>query len=271
MYVPSVPLAWAALISATLNCSCMTHLSRSVLRHRTCYQFQQQHGDWAGRLGFEYRVSDDTLTYFNYGRGVKSGQYTDGPEAVLVGLFNPTAPEYVDAFEIGVKNQSLDGRLTTNLAFFHNTYEDLQAQYVGVISGVGFISTFFNVGESEVYGFELDANYYTDNGLYFNAAIGYQKSEVTAESLTNLTGGLASVEIGRNLANAPEWTGNVTVGRVFEESGVTIEPSISARYVASTQYDIADAAATRFFGRLTLAICCWDSTSSRRLWPEKPI
>ena len=81
--------------------------------------------DVTGNASVEYNITDAVMTYFSFNRGFKSGAYNGSPffDASAVRAVNP---EYVNAYEIGVKSEWLERRLVVNIAAFYNDYKDLQ-------------------------------------------------------------------------------------------------------------------------------------------------
>jgi iron complex outermembrane recepter protein len=83
--------------------------------------------DWSPEVSF----TDSTLVYASYSRGYKGGGFNPPFDAAL---FPDTAatyePEFVNAFEIGTKNQLLDNRLQANLTAFFYDYEGLQVSKI---------------------------------------------------------------------------------------------------------------------------------------------
>jgi iron complex outermembrane receptor protein len=75
-----------------------------------------------GTAGLEWTPDNETLIYAKYSRGYKSGGFNAGylyqaPE---------TAPETLDAYEIGAKRQWFDRKLTTNISLFYYNYDGMQ-------------------------------------------------------------------------------------------------------------------------------------------------
>jgi len=75
-----------------------------------------------GTAGVEWTPDSATLLYAKYSRGYKSGGFNAGylyqaPE---------TAPESLDAYELGAKRQWFDRKLTTNLSLFYYNYDGMQ-------------------------------------------------------------------------------------------------------------------------------------------------
>src|SRR3546814_9740680 len=66
----------------------------------------------------------DVLVYASYSKGYKSGTFngraTSGP------ALNEVLPENSDSYEIGVKSQFWDRRVTLNLSVYDVTYKNLQ-------------------------------------------------------------------------------------------------------------------------------------------------
>ncbi|MDT1055594.1 TonB-dependent receptor, partial [Pseudomonas aeruginosa] len=77
--------------------------------------------DWKPRLSF----TDDTLLYASYARGYKAGGTNSpgiGSDPANIGFFQTDPrfrPEYINAFEIGTKNNLAGGRLSLNATAFY--------------------------------------------------------------------------------------------------------------------------------------------------------
>lgn len=118
--------------------------------------------DWfeiTPKLGVNWRVSDDTLLYASYSRGFNAGGFNarGGDQAVVEAGFDP---EYIDAYEIGVKADLLDGRMRLNSALFYNDYKDKQEELIIPGPPPSFTSTSVaNAAAARIMGveFELEA------------------------------------------------------------------------------------------------------------------
>jgi len=102
------------------------------------YQFVPQNNevdnvffDW--RLGIEFDLSKDSLTYATVSTGHKAGGFNDTQDFSAVGqpLYNSEYdPESMIAFELGSKNVFLDHKLRLNGAAFLYLYSDLVFQTI---------------------------------------------------------------------------------------------------------------------------------------------
>jgi iron complex outermembrane receptor protein len=80
--------------------------------------------------GFDYKITPAVLAYITASTGFKSGGFNGGflandvPEALA--QLRPIKPEYITAYEAGLKTDFFDQRLRFNAAIFDYTYHDLQ-------------------------------------------------------------------------------------------------------------------------------------------------
>jgi iron complex outermembrane receptor protein len=109
---------------------------------------------WSGRISADYLLNDSTMIYGSLSRGVKTG----GINAAQQGTEFATYDEETNlSYELGVKTQMLDGRLTLVGALFYIDWEDLQSTAPGDI-GIG-PSVVNGIGSPSSTGIELDATF----------------------------------------------------------------------------------------------------------------
>ena len=119
------------------------------------------------RAAIDYKIADHVMAYGSASRGFKSGGYnggfiTDPDQAPL--LLEPFDPEYVNAYEIGIKSELFDRKLRLNLALFYNDYSDLQV-FASINTDVGAVQILDNASNARAYGLEFDATAYPVPGL----------------------------------------------------------------------------------------------------------
>lgn len=179
--------------------------------------------EWTYDIKFQYFLSPDTQVYGGYSRGFKAGGIGMDPEAGggqpsgqnsqllqdLAGLGNGTGfadqedpsyePEYVDAWELGLKTDYLQGRGRVNIAAFYNDIKDIQ---FSVFSGTGF--TVLNASTAEVAGFEVENFFAVTQNLQLTLSLTYLDSEYGDDIPL-------PAPPGRELTQAPEWAGAINL------------------------------------------------------------
>jgi outer membrane receptor protein involved in Fe transport len=76
--------------------------------------------------GIQYKVAPQAMAYFTYSKGFLAG----GFDAATLSTSSPIAfkPEYVNAYELGLKSKWFDDRVLLNLSVFRSDYKDLQVE-----------------------------------------------------------------------------------------------------------------------------------------------
>lgn len=75
------------------------------------------------KAAIDYKITDNVMVYFNYGRGYKSASYNTLPLTV-----DFLKPEINDSYEIGFKSDLLNRRLRVNAALFRMDINNPQVQ-----------------------------------------------------------------------------------------------------------------------------------------------
>jgi len=151
--------------------------------------------DFAGRVQLDWSLSDDTLVYFSWNRGVKGGGY-NAPIFPLVGLpYDDDSmsfdPEQLDALEVGFKMTMMDGRARFNGAAYYYDYKDYQAFNI-----IGVDTLTFNA-DAESTGFELE--YQVSPSERWDILLGAAYNDVEV----SLPGGVKASTV-----QAPKWNFN---------------------------------------------------------------
>ena len=156
------------------------------------------------RAGIEYQFNDDTLLYFTYADGYKSGgfnfRYVVPRPAPL-----PFDPETLESYEVGLKWQGLDDRLRINAAGFVSEYGDVQIQLFE--TGGGPLTQ--NAGVADIIGVEVEITAVPHERLLLNAGFGYIDAEYDELNLPT-TNVAQAVNLDTKLPNTPETTVNVS-------------------------------------------------------------
>jgi iron complex outermembrane receptor protein len=114
------------------------------------------------KVGLEYRISDDVMTYVSWSTGYRGGGWTYRAD---VGELLRQRPgfydeEQVESTEIGFKGTFLEGRLRANITFWQNDFDDLQRSVflteVLADGSVSLTQRFTNVSDSETDGIDIE-------------------------------------------------------------------------------------------------------------------
>jgi iron complex outermembrane recepter protein len=114
------------------------------------------------KLGIDFDFSEDVLGYFSATRGFKSGGFN------LIAFQDPYDPEYLWAFETGLKSKSADGRIIANIGAFYYDYKDMQ---VGKV--VNLSATVANAGAATIKGAEAEVRAVVGGGLELNLGLSW--------------------------------------------------------------------------------------------------
>ena len=156
------------------------------------------------RAGIEYQFNDDTLLYFTYADGYKSGGFNF---RYVVPRADPLAfdPETLESYEVGVKWQGLDDRLRINAAGFVSEYGDVQIQLFE--TGGGPLTQ--NAGVADIIGVEVEVTAVPHERLLLNAGFGYIDAEYDELNLPT-TNVAQAISLKTKLPNTPETTVNIS-------------------------------------------------------------
>ncbi|WP_294336816.1 TonB-dependent receptor [uncultured Sphingomonas sp.] len=201
---------------------------------------------FSGRAGVEYALGTANL-YATYTRGYK------GPAiSSAAGVAFAVDPERVDAYEVGVKADLLDRRLTLNLAGFINDFRDFQAQVFDptLNGGLGTFRT-GNASTLKTRGVEAEAIVRPASGFSLTGGVTYLDTEYgnynvacyfgqTAAQGCSLPGPSFNAA-GSPLVGASKWTTSLaaSVDRPVDDA-LRVFANADWRYRSSFYYAIND-------------------------------
>ncbi len=133
---------------------------------------------FTGSAGLEWRPNADTLFFGKYSRGYKTGAFN----ADSLAPSPYTNPEYVDAFELGWKQEWDSLKLTTNAAAFLYNYKDVQTPLTTILNsgevGETSITALRSLPKVETTGFELESTWRPLDDLTIRASYAWLRPEV---------------------------------------------------------------------------------------------
>jgi iron complex outermembrane recepter protein len=131
----------------------------SILRPQS-YVADVADGSFSGRMTLAWKALPDVMPYMTFARGYKSGGInmsglpltSDNLPALATAVIEP---EQNTTYELGMKSELFDSRMSVNADVFHTTVEDFQANIVDTGPGAlrGYLA---NIDEVRVQGLEFD-------------------------------------------------------------------------------------------------------------------
>ncbi len=161
--------------------------------------------EWSGKLGADFAINEEIMVYASFSKGYRSGSYNGGVYYLERGIEDAYArPEFLDAYEAGIKADLFEGQVRLNAATFYYDYTD--QQFVNVVG----ISVFLeNAGASEISGAEAELQWRITETFGMQLGVGYldsQYKELTLADTTTLADPNDQVDLaGNDLISAPQW------------------------------------------------------------------
>jgi iron complex outermembrane receptor protein len=239
----------------------------------------------SGRI--QYQLSPEAMSYFSYNRGFKAGGF-NGDVAFAPIANSAYGPEYVNAYELGVKTTWLDNTVLLDVDVFRSDYKGLQvtAATQDVVTDT-FTSFVQNAATSTSEGVEIEARWAVTKALRFSTNITYLDSHYVNypnAPRTTLQGICAALSAAtpqcaqfsypiagvENLSGtptqfAPRWSGSMAASYALQLPGqyqftTEVSPYFTSSYNRDPEYDLAGIGSTagtdayvRIDARLTLA------------------
>ncbi|WP_199556107.1 TonB-dependent receptor [Sandaracinobacteroides hominis] len=189
------------------------------------FELSQKNRALTGRVALSYTLDSGTLLYASYNRGYRAGAVNGGGYTSSAGI-DYVKPEFVNAYEVGVKGRFAD-MLTLSASAFYYDYRNQQLQD----TRPGPVSFLVNAPKSKVYGVEAEATLRASDALTLNAAVG-----VLGTEYVELT--LQGVDIsGNRLPFAPTLTSQLGLDwRVAEVGGGAIRFSPNVLFTGAQYF-----------------------------------
>jgi len=140
------------------------------------------------KLGVRYNVDDDRLVYALFSQGFRVGG-VNNRRAVSTGeVPSDYDSDLMNNYEIGLKSQWLDGRLTLNASAFRMEWEDYQDTVFGL--GQWWVRGNTNVGDAETTGVEIQLDWQVTDRLRFGANLFSANAEFSRTFCDNFVNGI---------------------------------------------------------------------------------
>lgn len=167
-------------------------------------KLQDDWSEFLPKLGVEFQATPDILLFANASRGYKAGGYNS---RALSG--NPPKaydPEYINAYELGVKTSWADDRAFLNVAVFYNDYQDIQLLSVLDLGGGNVETVINNAAKGRIIGGEIELTALPHPDFRLGVGIGILDTEYTRVDQDAIDAGILE---SNQFINAPKLSANV--------------------------------------------------------------
>ncbi|MET0376702.1 MAG: TonB-dependent receptor, partial [Rhizorhabdus sp.] len=186
-------------------------------------------GSFTPRATLKYQFEPNTMAYFTYSRGFKSGIYT-----VTSAATTPVNPEYLTMYELGFKTKQT--AFSFNAAAFYYNYSNLQ---ITQFTGAGQVTT--NAASARIIGLDVDGTLQLTPDVSITAAGSYLATAKYLDyvgAVVNIPDpavpfGLTSVSAdvsGNRMIRAPKLTVSVSPSYSHEFAVGRISASLTGYY-----------------------------------------
>jgi iron complex outermembrane receptor protein len=133
-------------------------------------RFKDNWTEFTPRFSVDYNLSDGSMVYASVARGAKSGGFNNTVFDESQRAFDP---DYNWTYELGTKNELLDGSLRLNAAIYYTAWDDLQiaSSPIGIPPGTTPPAIVDNTAGATIMGAELDGVWYIGNNFSVDFAL----------------------------------------------------------------------------------------------------
>jgi len=160
------------------------------------------------RVNLAYKPSADLMVFGTISTGYKAGAFSNGTGTPALGQRRLVGPETVKNYEVGLRSQFLDRRVTFNATLYRMDVVGFQDRGFDGVSSV-----IRNAGDLRHQGFEAELKLRAAPGLDLSAGVQYLDSEFTDyRGAPGLPGKGGTQDLtGKSATFTPKWQGNVAV------------------------------------------------------------
>src|SRR5262249_42603109 len=153
----------------------------------------------------QFKLSPDLMMYARFASGFRPG----ASNLVTPGIPPQSDPDKTENYEIGMKGDFLDHRLSVDASLYYIHWKNIQISLVAPISSGEY---FPNGGSAKSEGVELSIEARPADGLTIDAWATYDDAALTQAFPTGSTGyGMP----GDRLPNTPRFSGHIAVNEDF--------------------------------------------------------
>jgi len=174
--------------------------------------------EWSGTIKASYRISPEVFTYASFARGYKGGGYNldrtqssnglpSGSSGVVPILDTSFPAEFVDSYELGMKNTLFNRTVLFNVSLFKQRFTDFQ---LNTFLGTSFAVR--SIPEVNSKGVDADFLWFTPvRGLTVQSGFTYAKTTYGDQPIPNDPTNALALLPGSRISLAPEYSASGSV------------------------------------------------------------
>ncbi|MHB8284292.1 MAG: TonB-dependent receptor, partial [Caulobacteraceae bacterium] len=198
----------------------------------------------SGKVGLQYDFTPHIMGYATYSRGYKGPAFNVFYNMTAANAA-PIAPETSDSYEIGLKTELFDRKLTFNVAAFDERFYNFQANSFTLVNGA-VTTTLTNAGDVRSEGVELEATWRPVRDLTVTGGYTYDDAIIVAyhcdaSSLTAANYATCVGHDGKQLPFAPKNKFDTTIDWRLPLDGIApfdTDATLTDSYTSLTNFDI---------------------------------
>ncbi len=179
---------------------------------RPLVEAEESFNDFAPRFVLTYQAREGLNVYANISKGYKAGGNSVGNNTNAdgqPGFVVPFDKEQLWNYEVGFKGQSMGGAMQLNGSLFFLDWKDLQMESFRFLTTGDLSSNFeqtINIGSAEALGVEIELLVAATERITLSSSLGYLDTEITSDTVAEITGGFKVELEGLEIPKAPELT-----------------------------------------------------------------
>ena len=194
--------------------------------------------EWSGTIKAAYRFTPEVFSYASFARGYKGGGFNldrtqsanglqSGGQGVVPILDTSFPAEFVDSYEIGLKNTLFNRSVLLNVTGFYQKFSDFQ---LNTFLGTSFAVR--SIPEVVSQGVDADFLWFTPvRGLTVQSGFTYAKTEYGDQKVPNDPGNALALLPGSRLSLAPEYSASASL--TYE---TPVADTLKARFNIGAKY-----------------------------------
>ena len=192
---------------------------------------------WSGKAQLDFHLSQDTLAYVSYNRGVKGGGYNAPLFPLTINDLSTLTfkPETLTSYEVGFKSEFFDHKLRWNGAAYYYDYKDYQA----LIYTSGLEQLIVNADATHK-GAETEVDWAPTQAWRFGAGLAYVDAVVKNVAGRCCTTSGAPIFGDYTPGNAPRWTANAMARYTFPFWNGHMALQVDGNYLSRFWFNLSD-------------------------------